>query len=124
MRKSREHCLHVYLPSRELSIRRLPFRVQRNEIPSKKLCLPTEILNPNQLQTKNKNKKINRSVSQSLPSYTVYEKAESFLKLGVMCRTVKDTLTSWNREPIFCKKSEKKSRQNFGKISTHSVKTT
>ena len=48
VRKSltREHYLHVYLPSRELSIRRLPFRVQRNEILSKKLCLPTEILNP------------------------------------------------------------------------------
>ena len=84
--------MHVYLPSRELSIRRLPFRVQRNEIPSKKLCLPTEILNPNQLQTKTK--KINGLVSQSLPSYTVYEKAESFLKLFVMCRPVKDTLTS------------------------------
>ena len=54
VRKSltREHYLHVYLPSRELSIRRLPFRVQRNEILSKKLCLPTEILNPNQMKTK------------------------------------------------------------------------
>lgn len=47
-----EYYLHVYLPSRELSIRRPPFRVQRNEILSKKLCLPTEILNPNQMKTK------------------------------------------------------------------------